>query len=74
MKIQKYLKPPPTVNFGEGSTPPKFNSEFTSEKWWLEDDPYLLGRELFRGDVKPSGGYTMLLQIDSWKWEASLSN
>ena len=56
MKIQKYLKPPPTVNFGEGSTPPKFNSEFTSEKWWLEDDPYLLGRELFRGYVKLRGG------------------
>ena len=24
-------------------TPPKFNSEFTPEKWWLEDDPFLLG-------------------------------
>ena len=21
------------------NTPPKFNSEFTPEKWWLEDDP-----------------------------------
>ena len=20
-------------------TPPKFNCEFTPEKWWLEDDP-----------------------------------
>ena len=27
------------------STPQKFNSEFTPEKWWLEleDDPFLLG-------------------------------
>ncbi len=25
-------------------TLPKFNSEFTPEKWWLEDDPFLLGR------------------------------
>ena len=22
-------------------TPLKFNSEFTPEKWWLEDDPFL---------------------------------
>ena len=26
------------------------------EKWWLEDDPFLLGRELFRGYVKLRGG------------------
>ena len=29
---------------------PEFN--IASEKWWLEDDPFLLGRELFRGYVK----------------------
>ena len=30
-------------------TPPKFNSEFTPEKWWLEDDPFLLGFGNFSG-------------------------
>ena len=30
------------------------------EKWWLEDDPFLLGRELFRGYVKLRGGGTQL--------------
>ncbi len=27
----------------------KFNSEFTPEKWWLEDDPFLLGLGNFSG-------------------------
>ena len=31
-------------------TPPKFN--IAPEKWWLEDDPFLLGREPFRGYVR----------------------
>ena len=31
------------------STPPKSNSEFTPEKWWLEDDPFLLGFCNFSG-------------------------
>ena len=31
-------------------TPLKFNSEFTPEKWWLEDDPpFLLGFGNFSG-------------------------
>ena len=30
-------------------TPPKFNSEFTPEKCWLEDDPFLLGPGNFSG-------------------------
>ena len=31
-------------------TPQKFNSEFTPEKWWLEDDPpFLLGSGNFSG-------------------------
>ena len=34
-----------------GATPPKFNSEFSPEKWWLEDKNVLLGRELFRGEL-----------------------
>ena len=29
--------------------PPKFNSEFTPERWWLEDDPFLLGFGNFSG-------------------------
>ena len=29
--------------------PLKFNSEFTPEKWWLEDDPFLLGFGHFLG-------------------------
>ena len=29
--------------------PPKFNREFTPEKWWLEDDPFLLGEGNFSG-------------------------
>ena len=36
--------------------PPKFNSEFAPEKWWLEDDPFLLGRPILRGYVKLPGG------------------
>ena len=33
--------------------PPKFNSEFIPEKWWLEDDPFLLGpSNFFIGNVK----------------------
>ena len=32
-----------------GDTPPKFNSEFTTEKWWLEDHPFLLGQCIFSG-------------------------
>ena len=31
------------------NTPPMFNSEFTPEKWWLEDDPFLLGPGNFSG-------------------------
>lgn len=27
----------------QNATPPKFNSQFTPEKWWLEDDLFLLG-------------------------------
>ena len=33
LELQKFVTPIP-----------KFNSEFTPEKWWLEDDPFLLGR------------------------------
>ena len=32
-------------------TPGKFNSEFTPQKWWLEDDPFLLGFGNFSGDM-----------------------
>jgi len=36
----------------QNATPPKFNSQFTPEKWWLEDDLFLLGiRKLFRGGL-----------------------
>ena len=38
-----------------GIMPPKFNID--PEKWCLEDDPFLLGRELVRGYLKFSGGY-----------------
>ena len=37
-------------------TPWKFNSEFTPEKWWLEDDPFLLEWSIFSGYVKLRGG------------------
>ncbi len=30
-------------------TPPKFN--IAPEKWWLEDDPFLLGWLIFRGEL-----------------------
>ena len=30
------------------------------EKWWLEDDPFLLGRELFRGELLNFGGGTAM--------------
>ena len=33
-------------------TLPETNSEFTPEKGWLEDDPFLLGWPIFRGYVK----------------------
>ena len=31
------------------ANPPKFNSEFSPEKWRLEDDPFLLGFGNFSG-------------------------
>ena len=38
--------------YGEAiTTPPKFNSEFTPEKWWLKDDPFLLGPGNFSGAI-----------------------
>ena len=30
--------------------PLKFNSEFSPEKWWLEDKPFLLGKVTFSGE------------------------
>ena len=33
--------------FLRGVSIPKFNSEFAPEKWWLEDDPFLLALGLF---------------------------
>ena len=41
-----------SFNMGQFEVAPlKFNSSFTPEKWWLEDDPFLLGRSLFRGEL-----------------------
>ena len=39
----------------ENTTPPKFNSEVSPEKRWLEDDPFLLEWYIFRGYVKFPG-------------------
>ena len=36
----------------EEHTCPKFTSEFTTEKWCLEDDPFLLGWLIFKGYVR----------------------
>ena len=42
---------------GEGYPPPKFNSEFTPEKWWLEDY-FPIGKVTFQErTVKLLGGY-----------------
>ena len=38
--------------------PPKLNID--PEEWWLEDDPFLLGRELFRGKLLNFGGVTFV--------------
>ena len=31
------------------ATPPKFNSEFTPEKRWLEDEYFPIGKVIFQG-------------------------
>ena len=36
-------------------TLPETNSEFTLKNGWLEDDPFLLGRPIFRGELLVSG-------------------
>ena len=28
--------------------PPKFDSEFTPENWWLENDPFVVGMDYFQ--------------------------
>ena len=33
----------PSLNEEKIRKPQKFNSQFTPEKWWLKDDPFLLG-------------------------------
>lgn len=39
-------------------THPKFNNEFAPEKWWLNNEPFLLGRVTFQGpNCWTSGGY-----------------
>ena len=53
-----------------GIMPPKFNIDL--EKWWLEDDPSLLGRELFRGYVKfLRGTYFFRLKRQKMRRESS---
>ena len=53
-----------------GVMPPKFNIDL--EKWWLEDDPSLLGRELFRGYVKfLRGTYFFRLKRQKMRRESS---
>ena len=37
------------INAPIAITPPRFNSEFAPEKWWLEDKPFLLGFGNFLG-------------------------
>ena len=44
--------------------PPKFN--IAPEKWWLEDDPFLLERPIFRGYVKFAGCIRIPPGKDRW--------
>ena len=46
-KLEKPKVSPPWRK--KKGTAPKLNSEFTPEKWWLEDDPFLLGFGNFSG-------------------------
>ena len=46
-------------------TPPKFN--MAPEKWWLEDDPFLLGRYIFRGELLNFQG--IILYTYTWNLE-----
>ena len=46
-------------------TPPKINI-FAPEKWWLEDDPFLLGRLIFRVYVKLREGMFVVIFLVFW--------
>ena len=46
--------------------PPKFKID--PEKWWLEDDPFLLGRYLFSGYVKLWGVNLITFLFGPTKW------
>ena len=54
-------------------TPPKFNSEFTPEKRWLEDDPFLLGFGNFSG-VNSLLNFGGVVEILSWAVRFVMSN
>ncbi len=56
----------PFLSIVEKYTPPKFNIEFTPEKWWLEDDPASYKINCFRysaglfsknSSIHPSGSF-----------------
>ena len=46
-KLSSFLNPPGFIVVI--STPPKLN--IATEKWWLEDKPFLLERPVFRGEL-----------------------
>ena len=66
VKIQKYLKPPPSLHSMD-LLDPVFRHEKSwkltakaSENGWLEDDPFLLGNPIFRGYVSLREGNFLL--------------
>ena len=48
-------------------TPPKF--DIAPEKWWLEDDPFLLKRPVFRGYVEFLGCIFLKFRILKMDWQ-----
>ena len=46
-----------------GDTPPKKWTYIIPEKWWLGDDPFLLGRWLFRCRLLNFGGVSVNVQV-----------
>ena len=51
-RCEALCQPSPKLKFVFLSRPvthPKFNNEFAPEKWWLDDEPFQLGRVTFQG-------------------------